>query len=161
MPASNLVEARWVAERRGPERFRTEQPPYSILNRSIEREVLPAPQQYGMGILAWAPLGQGMLTGRVRRGQDNDVTCAKFFTAFSDERRLDAVERLIPLAEEADCRCPTSRWRSRFRLREQRPDHRPRLVRDHITRYDTKTRRTHTDEPLATRPSPSHDARPG
>jgi aryl-alcohol dehydrogenase (NADP+) len=87
MPASNLVEAHWVAERRGLERFRTEQPPYSILNRGIEREVLPVAQQYGMGILAWGPLGQGMLTGRVRRGRDNDVTRAKFFTAFSDERR--------------------------------------------------------------------------
>jgi aryl-alcohol dehydrogenase-like predicted oxidoreductase len=54
-----------------------------------------------MGILVWGPLGQGMLTGRVRRGQDNDVTRSKFFTAFSDERRLDAVERLIPLSEEA------------------------------------------------------------
>jgi len=106
MPASDLVEAHWVAERRGLERFRTEQPPYSILNRSIEREVLPVAQQYGMGILAWGPLGQGMLTGRVRRGQDNDVTRAKFFTAFSDERRLDAVERLIPLADEAGLPMP-------------------------------------------------------
>src|ERR1019366_3752674 len=82
MPASNLVEAHWVAERRGLERFRTEQPPYSILNRSIEREVLPVAQQYGMGVLVWGPLGQGMLTGRVRRGQDNDVIRAKFLTAF-------------------------------------------------------------------------------
>jgi aryl-alcohol dehydrogenase-like predicted oxidoreductase len=111
MPASNLVEAHWVAERRGLERIRTEQPPYSILTRSIEREVLPIAERYGMGILVWGPLGQGMLTGRVRRGQDTDVTRAKLFTAFSDERRLDAVERLIPLAER-DCRCPTSRWRS-------------------------------------------------
>lgn len=106
MPASNLVEAHWVAERRGLERFRTEQPPYSILNRSIEREVLPVAQRYGMGILVWGPLGQGMLTGRVRRGQDTDVIRAKFLTAFSDERRLDAVERLIPLAEEAGLSMP-------------------------------------------------------
>lgn len=101
MPASNLVEAHWVAQVRGLEQFRTEQPPYSILNRSIEREVLPVAQQYGMGILAWGPLGQGMLTGRVRRGQDNDVRRAKIFKAFSDERRLEAVEQLVPLAEEA------------------------------------------------------------
>ncbi len=101
MPASNLVEAHWVAERRGLEQFRTEQPPYSILNRGIEREVLPVAQQYGMGILVWGPLGQGMLTGRVRRGQDNDVRRAKIFKAFSDERRLEAVEQLVPLAEEA------------------------------------------------------------
>jgi len=107
MPASNLVEAHWAAERHGLERFRTEQPPYSILNRGIEREVLPVAQQYGMGILVWGPLGQGMLTGRVRRGQDTDVTRAKYFTElFSDERRLDAVERLISLAEEAGISMP-------------------------------------------------------
>jgi aryl-alcohol dehydrogenase-like predicted oxidoreductase len=101
MPASDIVEAQWVAERRGLERFRTEQPPYSILNRSIEREVLPVAQRYGMGILVWGPLGQGMLTGRVRRGQDTDVRRAKMHKAFSDDRRLDAVEQLIPLAQEA------------------------------------------------------------
>ena len=53
----------------GLERFRTEQPPYSILSRGIEREVLPVAQRYGMGILVWGPLGQGILTGRVRKGQ--------------------------------------------------------------------------------------------
>jgi len=101
MPASDLVEAHWVAERRGLERFRTEQPPYSILNRGIERELLPVTQRYGMGVLTWGPLGQGMLTGRVRRGQATDVTRAKFFTVFNDARRLDAVEQLISLAQEA------------------------------------------------------------
>jgi aryl-alcohol dehydrogenase-like predicted oxidoreductase len=106
MPAPDLVQAHWVAERRGLERLRTEQPPYSILNRGIEREVLPVAQQYGMGILTWGPLGQGMLTGRVRRGQDNDVVRAKLFTVFSDERRLDAVEQLISLAEEAGLSMP-------------------------------------------------------
>jgi len=106
MPASNLVEAHWVAERRGLEQFHTDQPPYSILTRGIEREVLPLAQRYGMGILTWGPLGQGMLTGRVRRGQDTDVIRAKLFTAFSDERRLDAVERLMPLAEEAGLSMP-------------------------------------------------------
>ena len=73
MPASDIVEAQWVAERRGLERFRTEQPPYSILNRGIEREVLPVAQRYGMGTLVWGPLGQGMLTGRVRKGQQTDL----------------------------------------------------------------------------------------
>lgn len=102
MPASNLVEAQWVAERRGLQRFRTEQPPYSILNRGIEREVLPVALQYGMGVLVWGPLGQGMLTGRVRRGQDTDVIRARFSpTAFGDERRLAAVEQLVSLAAEA------------------------------------------------------------
>jgi aryl-alcohol dehydrogenase-like predicted oxidoreductase len=106
MPASSLVEAHWVAERRDLQRFRTEQPPYSILNRGIEREVLPVAQQYGMGVLVWGPLGQGMLTGLVRRGQDSDVTRARLFPVFKDERRLDAVEELIKLAGEAGISMP-------------------------------------------------------
>ena len=100
-PASDIVEGQWVAERRGLERFRTEQPPYSILNRGIESEVLPIAQRYGMGVLVWGPLGQGMLTGRVRKGQQTDVIRARFVKAFSDERRLDVVEQLIPLADKA------------------------------------------------------------
>ncbi|WP_312847192.1 aldo/keto reductase [Microbispora sp. KK1-11] len=101
MPASGIVEAQWVAERRGLERFRTEQPPYSLLNRGIEREVLPLAQRYGMGTLVWAPLAQGLLTGRVRKGQRNDLRRAGFFRHLNDEHRLDAVERFTSLAQEA------------------------------------------------------------
>src|SRR5664280_2388772 len=101
-PASDIIEAQWVAERRGLERFRTEQPCYSILNRSIESEVLPIAQRYGMGVLVWGPLGQGMLTGRARKGQQTDLVRETLrMKAISDEHRLDAVEQLIPLAEEA------------------------------------------------------------
>ena len=101
MPASDIIEAQWAAERRGLERLTTEQPPYSILNRGIEREVLPVAQRYGMGILVWGPLAQGMLTGRIRKGQQTDLRRAAFFKVFSDEHRLDAVEKLIALAEGA------------------------------------------------------------
>jgi len=100
MPASEIVEAQWISERRGFERFRTEQPPYSILNRGIESEVLPVAQRYGMGALVWSPLAKGMLTGRIRKGEDTDLR-RTFFTSFSDEQRLDAVEKIIPLADEA------------------------------------------------------------
>ncbi|EJZ09802.1 aldo/keto reductase [Mycolicibacterium vaccae] len=100
-PASDIIDAQWVAERRGLARFRTEQPPYSILNRGIEAEILPLAKRFGMGVLVWGPLGQGMLTGRVRRGQETDVRRASFLNVFNDERRLDAVEQLITLAEEA------------------------------------------------------------
>ncbi len=102
-PASDIVEAQWTAERRGLARFRTEQPPYSILNRSIEREVLPTCQRYGMGVLAWSPLAKGMLTGKYRQGKPApDSLRAKFMPkAMSDQGSLDAVEQLIPLAESA------------------------------------------------------------
>jgi aryl-alcohol dehydrogenase-like predicted oxidoreductase len=66
-PVSEIVEAQWVAERRGQARFRTEQPPYSILNRSVEQEVLPVCQKYGMGALVWSPLAKGMLSDECRR----------------------------------------------------------------------------------------------
>src|SRR5580698_7442770 len=102
MPASDIVEAQWVAERRGLERFRTEQPAYSILNRGIEAEVLPVARRYGMGALVWSPLAKGMLTGRIRRDQPTtDLRRAGRFPNFRDESRLDAVEKLIPLAAEA------------------------------------------------------------
>jgi aryl-alcohol dehydrogenase-like predicted oxidoreductase len=100
-PASDMVEAQWAAERRGLQRFRTEQPPYSILNRGIESEVLPIAQRYGMGTLVWGPLAQGMLTGRVRKGQQSDLRRAGLFRHLNDERRLDAVEQLVALAEDA------------------------------------------------------------
>jgi aryl-alcohol dehydrogenase-like predicted oxidoreductase len=104
LPASDIVESHWVAERRGLERFHTEQPPYSMLNRSIEREVLPVAERYGMGTLVWGPLGQGMLTGRARKGRETDLVRGAFLKAIHDERRLDAVERLLPLAEDASLR---------------------------------------------------------
>src|SRR6185503_20470012 len=69
-PAEQIVEAQWVAERRAYERFRCEQPPYSILARGIERAVLPACERYGMGVIVWSPLNGGWLTGKYKRGQE-------------------------------------------------------------------------------------------
>jgi aryl-alcohol dehydrogenase-like predicted oxidoreductase len=102
-PASEIVEAQWVAERRGLARFRTEQPPYSMLDRGIEREVLPACERYGMGVMVWSPLSKGMLTGRYRKGQalPDSLRVKVFPKQMSDERNLEAVERLIPIAEAA------------------------------------------------------------
>jgi aryl-alcohol dehydrogenase-like predicted oxidoreductase len=100
-PASAIVEAQWAAERRGLSRFHTEQPPYSILSRGIEREILPTTQRYGMGVLVWGPLGQGMLTGRVRRNEENTLRRASYFQHLNDQHRIDAVEKLVPLAAEA------------------------------------------------------------
>jgi aryl-alcohol dehydrogenase-like predicted oxidoreductase len=102
-PVSEIVEAQWVAERRGLARFRTEQPPYSILDRGIERDMLSTCQRYSMGVMVWSPLSKGMLTGRYRKGQPlPDSIRVKYFPKqMSDERSLDAIEQLIPLAEEA------------------------------------------------------------
>ncbi|RBQ20680.1 aldo/keto reductase [Spongiactinospora rosea] len=107
-PASDIVEAQWVAERRGLARFRTEQPPYSLLNRGIEREVLPVCERFGMGTLVWSPLGMGLLTGRYRKnrndGKDREISERRMAWVprhMTDERTHDTVERLALLAGEA------------------------------------------------------------
>jgi aryl-alcohol dehydrogenase-like predicted oxidoreductase len=102
-PVSEIVEAQWVAERRGLARFRTEQPPYSVLDRGIEREVLPACERYGIGVMVWSPLSKGMLTGRYRKGQPlpDSLRVRVLPKQMSDEHNLEAVERLVPIAEAA------------------------------------------------------------
>ncbi len=102
-PASEIVEAQWVAERRALARFRVEQPPYSILSRGIEREVLPVCERYGMGVMVWSPLAKGMLAGRYRKGQPlpDSLRARVMPKQMSDEHRLDAVEQLISIAAEA------------------------------------------------------------
>lgn len=102
MPASEIVQAQWTAERHGLYPLRTEQPPYSILDRGIEREVLPVAQHYGMGVLVFSPMAGGLLTGRARAGQRNDLRRTRMFGHMRDQRRLDAVEQIIHVAEQAD-----------------------------------------------------------
>ena len=107
-PAHEMVEAQWVAERRGLGRFVTEQPPYSILARGIEADVLPVAERYRMGVIPWSPLAGGWLTGRYRKGQDipeshraQRVPRRYDLSIPGNQAKLDAVEELALLAEEA------------------------------------------------------------
>src|SRR5688500_3755051 len=107
-PAEQIVEAQWVAERRGHERFRCEQPPYSIFVRGIETSVLPTCQKYGMGVIPWSPLAGGWLTGRYRKGSPPPDggrarrTPERFdYERAENQRKLDLVEELVALADEA------------------------------------------------------------
>jgi len=101
MRGSEIVEAQWISERRGFERFRTEQPNYSILDREIEREILPVAQRYGMGTLVYSPLAGGALSGKYRAGQSNDnFRASTGMHHFRDERRLAVIESLVALAQE-------------------------------------------------------------
>ncbi len=112
--AAELTEAHYVAERRGLYRMRTEQPPYSLLARGIEAEVLPACQRYGMGVLTWSPLAAGFLSGRFRQGQDIDMSAgraalqAHLFDPASPETaaKLAAVEQFAALADGLGCSLP-------------------------------------------------------
>ncbi|MEV7727155.1 aldo/keto reductase [Streptomyces sp. NPDC087917] len=112
--AGDLVEAHHVAERRALPRFRTEQPPYSILARGIETDVLPVARRYGMGVLTWSPLASGFLSGKYRLDGPIDLTTgraaltpARFDpTIPGNVAKLEAVERLIELAQEIGCTLP-------------------------------------------------------
>ncbi|PSK63434.1 General stress protein 69 [Micromonospora sp. MH33] len=113
-PAEEIVEAQHVAERRALGRFRTEQPPYSLLARGIENAVLPVCQRYGMGVLVWSPLASGFLSGRYRQGAAVDLTAgrpaltpARFDPALpGNAAKYAAVEKLVALAEEIGCSLP-------------------------------------------------------
>jgi len=66
--AWQVVEALWVAKELGLNRFVTEQPPYHLLDRRIERELVPMCRTYGIGIIPWSPLAGGLLTDKYKRG---------------------------------------------------------------------------------------------
>jgi aryl-alcohol dehydrogenase-like predicted oxidoreductase len=107
-PASEIVEAQWVAERRGHVRFVCEQPPYSLLVRGIEADVLPTCRRYGMGVIPWSPLAGGWLSGKWRLGAD-DLTSRRAqrlpdrydLSIPGNQRKLEAADALARLAEEA------------------------------------------------------------
>ncbi len=68
--AWQIMESLWAAKELGLNRFVSEQPPYHLLDRSIERELIPMAQTYGIAILPWSPLARGFLTGKYQRGED-------------------------------------------------------------------------------------------
>lgn len=112
-PAHSIVEAQWVAERRNRERFLCEQPPYSLLARGIERDVLPVAQQYGMGVITWGPLAGGWLSGRFHRGMAqpdaprNRVNFARYdMTSSENQKKLGVVEAISELAKNAGLSMP-------------------------------------------------------
>jgi aryl-alcohol dehydrogenase-like predicted oxidoreductase len=109
-PASLIVEAQWTARDRGLIRPHTEQPPYSILNRGVESEVLPVCQQYGIGVIPWSPLAGGFLSGRYGKGGDEPWPASQARARLTDifdpalpgnQRKIEAAQQLGRLADEA------------------------------------------------------------
>ncbi len=107
-PAHQMVQAQWVSERRNLGRFVTEQPPYSLLVRGIEADVLPVAQDYGMGVLPWSPLAGGWLSGGYRKDKDlpeskrGNRMPGRFDMSNPDvQRKLDAADALGKLADDA------------------------------------------------------------
>ena len=111
VPASEIVEAQWTAERRGHGRFRTEQPPYSLLTRAIEYDVLPTCLRHGMGVMAYSPLAGGWLSGRYRKGHEvsgpgSSARAQRFPGAYdstnpANAAKLDAADAFGALADDA------------------------------------------------------------
>jgi aryl-alcohol dehydrogenase-like predicted oxidoreductase len=110
-PASAIVEAQWVAQRRGRERFTCEQPPYSILARGIEADVLPTCHRYRMGVIPWSPLAGGWLSGRWRKDASGDELKSRRSAMIpsrydlsipANQAKLEAADALARLAQDAD-----------------------------------------------------------
>ena len=107
-PASAIVENLWLHEQRRVAKVVCEQPPYSMLSRGVEADVLPTCQRHGLGVLAWAPLSGGWLSGRWRAGAPAtssriDRVPARYDVSLpSNQRKLAAVEQLAVLAESVD-----------------------------------------------------------
>jgi aryl-alcohol dehydrogenase-like predicted oxidoreductase len=108
--AWQLLESLWVAKELGLNRFVCEQPPYNLLDRRIERELLPMAQTYGFGIIPWSPLAGGLLTGKYRRDQETpqdaryaDTKGRPWMARRLTEGVYDAVEILEPMAEAKGC----------------------------------------------------------
>jgi aryl-alcohol dehydrogenase-like predicted oxidoreductase len=107
-PGSRIVEAQWVARERGRERFVCEQPPYSMLVREVEKDVLPTAQRHGMGVIPWSPLAGGWLSGRYRLGSDlpgsmraERIPARYDLSLPENQRKLEAADALARVAEEA------------------------------------------------------------
>jgi aryl-alcohol dehydrogenase-like predicted oxidoreductase len=108
-PAYQIVQAQWTAERRGRERFLCEQPPYSMLIRRIEADVLPVCESYGIGVIPWSPLAGGWLSGKYRKGGDSpgESRRAQMLPSRYDmslpgnQAKLEAADALAALAEQA------------------------------------------------------------
>jgi aryl-alcohol dehydrogenase-like predicted oxidoreductase len=107
-PAAQIVRAQWVARERGLQRFICEQPPYSVLVRGIEADVLPTCKERGMGTIVWSPLAGGWLSGRWRKGAE-DLTSRRSvmipgrydLSLPANQAKLEAADALARLAEEA------------------------------------------------------------
>lgn len=107
-PAADIVEAQWCARERGYARFVTEQPPYSMLVRGVEEDVLPVCLRHNIGVLTWSPLAAGWLSGKWRKGvaapetRRGERSPQRFdLTRPENQRKLDAADALAALADEA------------------------------------------------------------
>ena len=109
-----IVEAQWASEKWGYVRFRTEQPPYSILMRGAERSALPTCARYGMGVLVWGPMSGGWLAGKYQKRDEVDLTTGRrrvlphrFDSNLpGNAAKVAVVDKLLALADDVGCSLP-------------------------------------------------------
>jgi len=112
-PSWRVIESLWVAKELGLNRFVSEQPPYHLLDRSIERELIPLAQTYGLAIIPWSPLARGFLTGKYKRGEpvpgdsrldgDSKGPFKKRAQQHFSDRAYDLLDVVGTLAAEKEC----------------------------------------------------------
>jgi len=107
--AWQMVEALWVAKELGTNRFVTEQPPYHLLDRRIEREMVPVAQTYGFGLIPWSPLAGGFLTGKYKRNEPRPQNARHQPGAFPradahfTDAAFDVAEAVVAMAADKGC----------------------------------------------------------
>jgi len=108
--AWQCVESLWVSKEYGLNRFVCEQPPYNLLDRRIERELLPMARTFGYGIIPWSPLAGGLLTGKYSRGNPPpsdsryaEVEKSPHLQARYVAELFSVVERLGAIARRKEC----------------------------------------------------------
>jgi aryl-alcohol dehydrogenase-like predicted oxidoreductase len=108
--AWQVVDALWASKELGLNRFVSEQPPYNLLDRRVERELIPMCQTFGIAVIPWSPLGGGLLTGKYARGEEppEGSRYANVRPNSPQARRLtdslyDVTEALEPLAAAKGC----------------------------------------------------------
>lgn len=108
--AWQVIESLWCSEKLSLARFVTEQPPYHLLDRRIERELVPLAQTYGLGLIPWGPLASGFLTGKYERGKTPAPTEGRIadpnrkpHEILSNDRAFDVLDVVREIAREKDC----------------------------------------------------------
>ena len=106
-PPWRTVEAIWIADKYRYPRFVCEQPPYNLLDRRIETEIVPMCQAYDMGIITWSPLAQGLLAGRYQDSKNFPVgsraTQKSIYAHRISPQGIEAADRLHQLADRKNC----------------------------------------------------------
>jgi aryl-alcohol dehydrogenase-like predicted oxidoreductase len=106
--AWELMESLWVSKELGLNRFISEQPPYNLLDRRIEDEVIPMAKTYGMAIIPFSPLAGGFLTGKYKRGEQPPSgarysTSTRYSDIIDQSRAHDVVDVVLDIAKERGC----------------------------------------------------------